>query len=429
MQDLFGLVTRDERQAQCLRNWKATGGHGCVEACTGFGKTRIGTNLIQKFVKQYPNFKVIIVVPTITLQEQWSKILDNLGLGLNCEVVVINTAIKHDWKCHLLIIDEIHRAMAKELSQVFQKIKYKYILGLTATIERLDGKHELLKNYCPVCDTVTLELALLNGWVSEYKEYQVIIEVDDIEDYNRYQREFTEHFQFFNYDFNLAMSCLGKDGFKFRSALRDKMCPWNYNRTNEQERKDMFRDITYHATAFQRCMSARKQFIFNHPKKIELARKIIEARPNAKIITFAANVKMAEAIGIGKVYTGKDSKKKGRITIDEFNRGEFQVLSTCQKANEGLDVPGLSVAIQIGIDSSPIKAKQKLGRVIRFEPGKKAEMFTIVIDGTQETKWFETSHTKQQNYITINEKGLEDVLAGKEPEPYIKPLKKFAFRF
>lgn len=35
MEDLFGLVSRDERQAQCLKKWKAAKGKGCIEACTG----------------------------------------------------------------------------------------------------------------------------------------------------------------------------------------------------------------------------------------------------------------------------------------------------------------------------------------------------------------------------------------------------------
>ena len=39
---------------------------------------------------------------------------------------------------------------------IFECVQYKLILGLTATFERLDGKHELIKKYCPICDTITL---------------------------------------------------------------------------------------------------------------------------------------------------------------------------------------------------------------------------------------------------------------------------------
>ena len=44
---------------------------------------------------------------------------------------------------------------------------------------------------------------------------------------------------------------------------------------------------------------------------------------------------MAESIGIGMVYTGKDSKKKGRITLEEFSRSPTGVINSCAKLNEG----------------------------------------------------------------------------------------------
>lgn len=67
-------------------------------------------------------------------------------------------------------------------------------------------------------------------------------------------------------------------------------------------------------------------------------------------------------------------------------------------------------------------------RVIRKEEDKVAEIFNLVIDDSIETKWFANSHSSTE-YITIDEKGLEDVLAGKEPEPYVRKIKDFTFRF
>ncbi|WP_329976866.1 DEAD/DEAH box helicase [Catenibacterium sp.] len=137
-----------------------------------------------------------------------------------------------------------------------------------------------------------------------------------------------------------------------------------------------------------RTIQARKAFINNHPKKLEIARKIIEARPSSKIITFSNNIKMAESIGMGgKVFSGRDSKKKGRTTIEEFSKESSGILHTVRKADEGLDVPGLSVAIILGLDSSKIRKVQRIGRVVRKEGDKKAEIFTLVIDQTVETEW------------------------------------------
>lgn len=93
-----------------------------------------------------------------------------------------------------------------------------------------------------------------------------------------------------------------------------------------------------------------------------------------------------------------------------------------------MDIKGLSVGIVLGTNSSEIKATQRIGRICRFEEGKQAEMFYIVINNTVEVEWVKKANINQ-NYIIINEKGLDDVLAGKEPQPYVKPLKDFQFRY
>ena len=175
--------------------------------------------------------------------------------------------------------------------------------------------------------------------------------------------------------------------------------------------------------------NSRKVFINNHPKKIEMARKIIEARPFSKIITFSNSVQMAEKIGMGgKVYSGKDSKKKGRTTIEEFSKSPTGIMHTIKKCDAGLDVPGLSVGIILGTDSSKTKAAQRLGRVIRKEDDKQAEVFYIIINNTVEVKWFTESHANQP-YIVIDEQGLYDVLDGKDPKPYKKKVMDFTFRY
>lgn len=425
MKNLFTPLTRDERQEECRVKWIKNKCKGTIVASTGFGKTRVGLNCIKSFTNKYPKTKIIIIVPTTALKEQWCSIIDQNGLQFNCTVIVINTAIKNNYECDVLIIDEAHRVPADTFAEVFKTIKYKFILGLTATFERLDGKHELLNKYCPVIDEISLAEAQFQGWISDYKEYQVILEVDDIETYKEFNRQFQVDFEFFGYDFNLAMSLLGPKGFINRAKLRDERCP----NGSDEDRKKMFTAITYHATSFMRAIQSRKAFINNHPKKIEVARKIIEARPDAKIITFSNNIKMAESIGMGgKVFSGKDSKKKGRMTIEEFSQEKSGLLNTIRKADEGLDVPGLSVAIILGLDSSKTRKTQRIGRVARKEGNKQAEIFTLVIADTVECDWFKRSNSSN-NVITIDEDGLNDVLAGREPKPYTRKIKDFTFRY
>ena len=384
MKDLFTPLTRDERQEESLRAWLKNKGRGCVEGCTGYGKTRIGLNAIETVRKRYPELSVIVVVPTDVLRNQWLEQLDERGLGWNCKVEIINTASKTINQCDLLILDEVHKFAADQFSHVFKTVKYKHILGLTATIERLDGKHELIKKYCPVVDTVTIEVAKANGWVSEFTEYQVIVSAEDIDIYRDYNKEFVQHFEYFNFDFNLAMSMVGQSGLTNRLRYRDELCP----NGSKEEKSKILKEIMYHSMGFTHALQNRKKFIHNHPQKIEVAREIIKHRADKKIITFSANTKMAEAIGVGYVYTGKEGKKKNRITIDEFKQLDKGVINSCKLAIEGFDCPGLSVGIVMGVDSSATKAIQSTGRVVRKEGSKYAEMFTLVMENTVEQEWF-----------------------------------------
>ena len=424
MKDLFTPVTRDERQEQCKRAWLLHKGRGTIEACTGFGKTRCAINCLKAVLSKYPTIRALVVVPTELLKNQWIDILDKEGLGLNTEVQVVNTTAKNGYECDFLIIDEIHRTAAETLQFVFSKVKYKLILGLTATLERLDGRHTIVEKYCPVVDSVTIEVAKANGWVSDFTEYQVIITAEDIESYREQNREFIRHFKFFNFDFGLAMSMVGKDGLRNRLNYRNQIC----SSSDKAELSNALKQITFHSTAFMRALQARKKFIHNHPAKLEVAREIIAHRADKKIITFSANTAMAEKIGVGYVYTGKESKKQNRITLEEFALLDKGVINSCKLAIEGFDCPGLSVGIMLGVDSSSTKSTQAAGRVIRKEGSKYSEIFTLVLEDTVEQEWFKKSHQKSE-YVTIDVDNLRKLLNGEPWEPYKKKLQNFTYRF
>ena len=102
---------------------------------------------------------------------------------------------------------------------------------------------------------------------------------------------------------------------------------------------------------------------------------------------------MAEGIGIGYVYTGRENKKKNKISVAECSTLVSGMLNIVQLAEEGLNGRGLSVGRVLGLDSSSIKSKQRSGRVIRKdELTKYVEMFKIVIESTVECEWYKKSH-------------------------------------
>lgn len=373
-------------------------------------------------LKHFPQYRVLIIVPTETLQKQWYGHIDSNGLGLNCDVQIINTVIKHPAKYDLLVLDEAHRYAAETFVRLFEVVKYQFILGLTATFERLDGRDKILAQYCPVIDTIDINTCLANGWVSPYKEYLVLVNVDDLKEYEKINKEFISHFEFFGFSWELVNKLAGPMGWRNKLLLRDSMC------SDPNKKSEVLQNINYHTIRFWATMHKKKAFINNHPKKIEIAKKIIEARKDKKIITFANNIKMAEKIPNATVYSSRTSKKRSATAIEDFNSGKITLLSTVKKADEGLDVKGLSVAIIFGLDSSITRACQRRGRSIRFEQGKTAEIFNIVLNRTQETKWFYDSH-KGDSFITIDESELDKVLQGKDFTPGEKIVPKFDFRF
>lgn len=419
-------MTRTERQRECIKRWIKAKGKGTIIAPTGSGKTRIALMTIEALLKKYPHLRILVVVPTTVLKNQWQEQVDEWGFPFNVDVEVINTVVKQKYTCNLLILDEIHRFSSDLFKEVFNCVNYKLILGLTATFERLDGKEKIAAQFCPVIEEITKMECLINGWISDYKEYQVLIDVPDIEEYKTYNKEWVEHFEFFQFDLGLAMSMCGPEGWKAKLAYRDKL----YSGDDEKKRKEILQAISYHSAGFMRTMQKRKSFINNHPKKIEIAKKIMEAREGQKIITFSNNVKMAEAIQNGEnVYTGRLSKKRSNTMIEDFLAGRITQLNSCSKLDAGFDDPEVSVAIILGTDSSEIKAIQRRGRTVRANDNKNAEIFYIVIKNTVEEKWVKNNHRKDNDLITIDEKGLEKVLNGEQPEEYKKPLGQILFRF
>lgn len=286
------------------------------------------------------------------------------------------------------------------------------LLCLTGTFERLDHKEEIIAKYAPICDRITMEEAISNGWISQVKNYLVLLDVD-LTEYNKVNQKFNAAFAFFDYNFSFAMENLQQWKTRNNYAKQLGITP---------------KEVMAMAAEFMRYLQLRKKFIADHPKKIEVCRKILDARKDKKCITFSSTIKNAEKIGNGYVMHSKQSKKDNSVIIDMFNQASTGILHTSRAADEGMDIKGLSVGIIMSIDSSKTRKQQRVGRCGRFEPGKQAEMFTLVLKGTQEVKWFQNSNTT--DVITINEEQLDRVLTGEDISTRPRELNEFEnYRF
>ena len=364
---LFDLPSdRTIRQQKAVDAWVAHKCIGTINACVGFGKTRMGIMAVTRFLNKNPNKTVIIVVPSDPIRLQWMKELQSNNL--KADVKTMYDCSKNKYKCALLIIDEIHKIASEQLINIFDNVSYKIILGLTATFERLDGRDRLISKHCPIIDTITTEEAISKGWLSDYREYLVLITPDDIEEYQNLNKEFTEHFSFFNFEFPTAMR-LATD--------------WKFRISYAKEHNIELKTVLLHAMGFNRTLQARKKYINGHQRKIDLTNFI--------------------------------NQKTG-------------CLNTVMKLNEGFNDPSLSVAVILGMNSSKTVKTQRRGRVLRACEGKTVEIFNLVIKGTVEEQWFRNS-VGSDNYLTIDEDNLINLLEGKEITPKKNKQTSMLFRF
>jgi len=362
---------RTQRQWVVVRRWAKMFFHGTFVACTGFGKTRVGTYALQLLRRNDPDRKVIVVVPTRPLKRQWEKILVAMKQENNTEVYVINTvaASASLQYCDLLILDEIHRYAAETFSKVFHVVKYRYIIGLTATIERKDGKHALLEKYAPVFDEVPLHVAREKGWVAGYRIYNwgITLPPEEQEMYdNAYGRnsKLMKYMAVFNYDLGTIIQCAtsnkprwdpeGRKWYPPQSVRIARRLGWQGNtlaqaielkRYNDSAPRGQKRNIwggqldhIYHpdkivayAVQARRIIAERKNFICNHQLKAEAVEKAYRLL-NRKTISFTETKQAAKDIQdlIGEravsYYTGMDS-----VAIMAQKSKEYKRKSSAEK--------------------------------------------------------------------------------------------------
>jgi superfamily II DNA or RNA helicase len=442
-------MTRDERQDLFVEKFIEAKGRGTLEAATAFGKTRVALKIIQHLRRTVTDRKVIIVVPHEFLKVQWEALLKEWKIEENSKVFIVNSFIKGHHECSLLILDEIHRYAAETFSKVFDVTTYKFVLGLTAMLKRLDKRHGLIIMHCPVIDRVTLEEARLGGYVAPYQEFNLGLEMDE-ETSTRYlkaQELYEWAMGIFQWDFGMMRQCVVSfKPFKTASGFMGSACErlahkygWKGNSPQEAFHKLVAKEkdfwggnVThpYHPNKIyiaalngMKAMKKMKDIIYKASVKMDAAAAILLLLPKMKSITFAELTEtadeMTKRIPESVVYhssmtvttpTGdKLSKKQGRAYIvDRINKGEIRCIHTAKALDEGADFPEISLGIRISGSSSPTQQIQRRGRIIRKQEGKEAVMINLYLKNTKEVQWLSKSQGYSEDIIWVD--SIEEII-------------------
>lgn len=218
-----------------------------------------------------------------------------------------------------IIVDEFHHAVSSNYKKIIDYFTPKFLLGLTATPERLDSKDVFaLCDYNMVYE-VRLKDAINKGWLVPFRYYGIY---DETVNY--------EHIDYKN----------GKyDDKQLEEAL---------------------------------MLNKRGEIILNHYLKYNSKRAIgfCTSRHHAE---YMAKVFNENNIPSAAVYSGEKGEysEERNIALSKLTSGELKVIFSVDMFNEGLDVPAIDMVMFLRPTQSPTIFLQQLGRGLRKFKDKK----------------------------------------------------------
>lgn len=367
-------------QESALAAWESAGRRGVVVLPTGAGKTRTALAAIAR-----AGMSTLCVVPTRVLVHQWRRALLAGGLssvgqladGVN-DVQRITVATRTSARAHgptlghrfaMLVVDEVHHhANADETLELYAA---PLRLGLTAT---------------PPEDPIALARL---GWL--VGPVVIRLTVDDLA--GRYLA-----------DYDLVQIPLDLDpdeGTAYRAemaAFRRVHGAWW--RTAPDRRWEAFvRDAVRSDEGRRALVSwrrARERVAWPAAKDRALTR-LLDAHRRARVLVFTRDNAVAYTIArthLVAPLTCDIGRAERERLLARFADGSLHALVSARVLNEGVDVPEAEVAILTGGSQGGREYVQRVGRVLRPSPGKRALVVELVIRGTHEVREQERNRSR-----------------------------------
>jgi superfamily II DNA or RNA helicase len=358
---------------------------GSIVLPTGSGKTLIGLKIIEMI-----NAPTLIVVPTLDLIKQWTRILSqtfnieigNIGGGTeNIQAITVSTydsayikAQSIGNKFLLIVFDEVHHLPAPSYRLIAETFVAPYRLGLTATIEREDHLEE---DFPYLIGKTTFQITAkelarnnyLANYVIERKQTSMLEE-----EYQKYKENMAVYY-----------TCLRKIGLKMNSFTSFKRLIMISSRNNLARRALVARNKA-------------NDISLNSRSKLDEIRKILSENRNIKTIIFTQHNKLVYDISntfLIPFITYKSSKEERADVLSGFKDGRYMAIVTSKVLDEGIDVPDAQLGILVSGTGSSREFVQRLGRLLRPKDDyQKARLIEIVSSGTAEML---TSKRRQRN--------------------------------
>lgn len=297
---------------------------------TGAGKSQIVIEDLKNLQGEIKN--VLIMVPSVPVKEDWIKRIDCFDGHLNIDVKFYNTVFLEknslDKEYYdYIVFDEAHHAQAANCKKTLQYFIPKYLIGLTATDERLDRK-KLDEIFGQYETKLTLKEAVEKGVITNIRCYRLLSNID------------LSNVRYNGKDYNYA-------------DLEKSLIIDSRNELIVETIKKYFKpQKDFYKQGIVFCVNIQ------HCKKLE---------------------KLLNEAGI-KARAVYGSNKENPAIFQDYRDRKIQFLLSCQVISEGWDSPQTEVVVMARPTLSKVLYLQQIGRGVRKYPGKECLYVIDVVD-------------------------------------------------
>ena len=372
-----GLCVRREPrpfQIQAVDAWNRSRGRGVVVLPTGSGKSHVALMAMDGKRRS-----TLVVAPTLDLVRQWYDLVRSsfdLPVGIvgggeysveRMTITTYDSAYLHmehfGNRFGLVVFDECHHLPGESYSLAATFCLAPYRLGLTATPERQDGRHQALDELIGPQVYRQDIVEMTGNYLAEYDVEKIIVDLS--EDEKTAYGEARSVYR--NFLIRRGIDMGSRDGWS-KFVIQSSR--------GLEGRRAM--------DAYQR----QRRLAFAAPSKLKYLLHLLHRHRRDRVIIFTqdnATVYEVSARFLIPAITHQTKVTERSEILSGFSTGTYSAVVTSKVLNEGVDVPEANVAIIMSGSGSVREHVQRLGRVLRKKKdGGGARLYELVAGGTSE---------------------------------------------
>lgn len=413
-------------QMLAFENWKNNRQQGLFAMATGTGKTITSLNCLLEIYKRNGYYKAIILVPTITLVNQWEKECWKFNFGNIIKVysknaewrskiellqmaekyrksnepsqnyIIISTyasfarenvfSVLNSFERAkvLLIADEAHNMGSPSILKRLGTINYLRRIGLSATPERQfdEDTNRKLYRFFGTEEKFTFEYsmeeAIQKGVLCRYYYYPHLVKLTDEEmaNYVELSEKISKYFNYNSGEFDKKDEILMGLLLARKRIIHKAVNKLDAFKKIIEERYEKNGNLNY---SLIYVPEGNKPDYFPEADLFDKTEQVADDAVSDHLIDIytEAVMRVDKYITVRKFVSGQ--KDRDEILAD-FAKGKLQVLTSMKCLDEGVDVPRSELAIFCASTGNPRQFIQRRGRVLRKHPDKyMAEIHDLVV--------------------------------------------------